>query len=194
VHWLERDRKAEKVFKWGERAFNVALVLLVVTLLAFYAWINFQAGLEPDAEQTSKTNELGTILLLGGLMVALLIPVVRLSRAALSRKLGTDGKRLFIRLEDGRELAVDPSQLVYTHRVVHYRRYTIPLQGGKQQALYMPGELDTWLAPLLRNSQKISALQAIRHQWKYRDNLLIWTLIAATAAGLLLLAIYMLDR
>ena len=194
VHWLERDPKAEKIFKWGERVFNAALVVLSVTLLVFYAWFNFRAGQELDAEQLSKTNELGIILLLGGLMVALLIPVVRLSKAALSRKLGTDGNRLFIRLEDGRELAVEPSQLFYTNRMVHYRRYTIPLQGGNQKALYMPGELDTWLAPLLRNSRKISALQAIQHQWKYRDNLLIWTLIATTAAGLLLLAIYMLDR
>jgi hypothetical protein len=193
VHWLERDPKAEQIFKWGERAFNAALVLLVVTILVFYAWINFETGQVADAEQISKTDELGIILLLGGVMVALLIPVVGLSKAALFRKQGTDGKRLFISLEVGGELAGDPTQLVYTNRMVHYRKYTIPLQGGNRRALYLPGELDTWLAPLLRNSRKISALQAMQHQWKYRDSLLIWTLIAATAAGLLLLAINMLD-
>ncbi|MFC1740623.1 hypothetical protein ACFL0N_04010, partial [Pseudomonadota bacterium] len=93
-------------------------------------------------------------------------------------------------------LGTDPKlegDQVYTQRMLHYRRYTIPLQGGVQQALYMPGELDTWLAPLLREARKVSAWQEMKHQWKYRDNLLISILIAATAAGLLLLTIYMLD-
>jgi len=193
VYWLRRDPKAENIFKWAERIFHGSLVGLVVFVLALYSWIHFQVNLELSPEQDGKSGDLGMVLLLGGLMVALLVPVVRLTGRALSRKLGTDGKRLFIRLEDGRELAVDPSQLVYTQRMLHYRRYTIPLQGGVQQALYMPGELDTWLAPLLREARKVSAWQEMKHQWKYRDNLLISILIAATAAGLLLLTIYMLD-
>jgi hypothetical protein len=42
--------------------------------------------------------------------------------SAMKRKLGTDGKRLYIRLADGRELSVDPSQLAYTNRLILYRQ------------------------------------------------------------------------
>jgi hypothetical protein len=132
-------------------------------------------------------------LMLGGLMVVLLIPVIRLTNQAISRKLGTDGKRLFIRLEDGRELAVDPIEIAYTHQMIHYRKYTVPLQGGGHQPLYSPGEMDTWLAPLLRKARKISPLQAMKLQWEHRDDLLIWTLIATAAMGLLLI-IFMASR
>lgn len=193
VHWLERNPRAEMIFKWAERVFYVALILLVVSILVFYAWLHSEAGQAVPPGQLSKLGELGIALLLAALLAALLVPVVRLSNRAMSRKLGTDGKRLYIHLEDGRELAVDPSQLVYTHRMILYRKYTIPLQGGAQQALYLPGELDTWLAPLLRQARKVSQIQAMKHQWEHRDEMLIWALIATTAAGLLLLSIYMMD-
>jgi hypothetical protein len=193
VHWLERNPKADHIFKWATRIFYVSLVSLVVSVLVFYAWLRSEVGQTMLPEQLSKTNELGIALLFLGLMLALLIPVVRLSHKAMSRKLGTDGKRLFIYLEDGREIAVDPPQLAYTHRAIYYRKYTIPLQGGGQVPLYLPGELDTWLAPLLRRARKVSQIEAMKHQWQHRDEMLIWTLIATTAAGLLLLTIYMLD-
>lgn len=193
VHWLERNPRTEMVFKWAERVFYTALVLLVVSILIFYAWLQSEAAQAMLPGKLTKLNELGIALLLAGLLAALLVQVVRLSKRAMNRKLGTDGKRVYIHLEDGRELAVDPSQLAYTHRMILYRKYTIPLQGGARQALYLPGELDTWLAPLLRQARKISEFQAMKHQWEHRDEMLIWTVIATTAAAVLLLTIYMMD-
>jgi hypothetical protein len=193
VYWLERNPRAEKIFKWGERVFYVSVIFLVVSILVFYGWLYSEAGQTMPPEQLSKYSQLGIALLLGGLMALLLIPVIRLTNQAMSRKLGTDGKRLFIHLQDGRELAVDPIEIAYTHQMIHYRKYTVPLQGGGHQPLYSPGEMDTWLAPLLRKARKISQLQAMKHQWEHRDDLLIWTLIATAATGLLLI-IYMTGR
>ena len=161
VHWLERNPRIERNMKWGERVFHASLIGLVLSILVVYALLNFQAGQDPDSAAAEKASELGIILLLGGVMLALLVPVVRLSAIVVSRKLGTDGKRLYIRLEDGRELAVNPSDLLYTNRVILYRRYMFPLLGGKGQALYQPGELDTWLAPLLRGSRRVSWIESV---------------------------------
>ena len=91
---------------------------------------------------------------------------IHFSLRAMKRKLGTDGRRLYIRLTDGRELSVDPAQLAYTNRLILYRKYTLPLQGGKQQRLYAPGEVETWIAPLLRQSRKLTEMQALKHQLK----------------------------
>lgn len=191
VHWLERNPRVERNVKWGEMAFHISLIGLVLGILVVYALLNAQVELDPGSAEAVKANELGIILLLGGVMLALLVPVVRLSVRAVSRKLGTDGKRLYIRLEDGRELVVNPADLLYTNRTILYRRYLFPLQGGKGQALYQPGELDTWLAPLLRESRRISWIESIKYQWKHQESLLIWSLLAAIAASSLLVTLLM---
>ena len=179
--------------KWGERIFHVSLIGLVLSILVVYALLNSQLGENPDPAEAEKASELGIILLLGGVMLALLVPVVRLSVNVVNRKLGTDGKRLYIRLEDGRELAVNPSDLLYTNRTVLYRRYMFPLAGGKGQSLYQPGELDTWLAPLLRESRRVTWIESVKYQWKHQNSLLIWSLLAAIAAGSLLFTLLMME-
>ena len=193
VHWLERNPRVERHMKWGERIFLASLVFFVVSILGVYGWMNFQLRPDLDAAAAAKADEMGIILLLGGLMLALLVPVVRLSVRMVSRRLGTDGKRLHIRLEDGRELAVDPAQLLYTNRAILYRRYMFPLLGGKGQALYQPGELETWLAPLLRESRRVSWIESVKYQWQHQQSLLIWSLLAAIAASSLLVTLLMME-
>ena len=139
---------------------------MIASSFALYAWVRIQSGRDPGEEQAAKLNELGITLLLSGLLGALILPVIHYSARVMKRKLGTDGNRLYIRLTDGREFSVDPSQLAYTNRLILYRKYTLPLQGGKQQALYAPGEVETWIAPLLRQSRKLTELQALKHQLK----------------------------
>jgi len=43
---------------------------------------------------------------------------------------------------------------------------TLQRQGGKQQPLCAPGEMETWIAPLLRQSRKLTEMQALKHQLK----------------------------
>jgi hypothetical protein len=68
-----------------------------------------------------------------------------------------------------------------------------PLAGGKGQSLYQPGELDTWLAPLLRESRRVTWIESVKYQWKHQNSLLIWSLLAAIAAGSLLFTLLMME-
>jgi sugar lactone lactonase YvrE len=194
IHWLERDPKIDRSLKWLEQLGFILFIALVAGALVLYLWVRVQAGPDPGEELGSKFRELGIILLLIGVLLALIIPFIRFSTRAMRRKLGTDGKRLHIQLEDGRQLAADPSQLSYTGRVILYRQYTLPLQGGKQQPLYLPGEVETWLAPLLRQSRKLTATQAMKHQWNNRDSMTAWLLLAGAVMGLVLILITMLSE
>jgi sugar lactone lactonase YvrE len=166
IHWLARDPKTERSLKWLEHLGFILFILMIVGAIVLHTWVRIQAGPDPGEEQVAKLNELGITLLLGGLLGALILPLIHFSVRAMKRKLGTDGKRLYIRLADGRGLSVDPSQLAYTNRLILYRQYTLPLQGGKQQLLYAPGEVETWIAPLLRQSRKLTEIQALKHQLK----------------------------
>jgi hypothetical protein len=136
--------------------------------LALYVFVRIQAGADAGPELESKINELGLILLLGGIAMALLIPLVRLSMRNLKRKLGTDGKNVFIRFEDGRELVAAPSDLAYTDKLIVYRHHIVPLMGGKQQPIYAADEVQTWLAPLLRQARRLTQMEAIRLVLKLR--------------------------
>jgi len=166
VYWLKRDPKMERSLKWVEHLGLILFITLVVGALALYLWIRNFAGPDPGPDISNETNDLWMIVLLSGVMLAFLVPVLRLATRNLKRRLGTDGKRLYIRLAEGRELSVEPSSLFYTGQAVLYRHYTLPLFGGKQRAIYAKGEVETWLAPLLRQSTRLTAVEGFKYQWK----------------------------
>jgi hypothetical protein len=192
IHWLERDPKIDRSLKWLEHLGFIMFIAFTAGALVLFLLVRMQAGPDTGWDLDSKLWELGIMLLSCGVLLALMIPLVRITTRALKRKVGTDGKRLYIRLEDGRELGVEPSLLAYTKRLILYRQYTLPLQGGKQQPLYMPGEVQTWIAPLLLQARELSPTEAMKHQWKNRDSLTGWLLIIAVLIGLIMIAIAML--
>jgi hypothetical protein len=109
------------------------------------------------------------------------------------RRLGTDGRQLYIRLNDGREISVPPTQLAFTDRAIFYQKYFMPLQIGRRQNLYVEGEVETWIVPLLRHAEKLSQMGGLKHQWRHRDALLSWSLVGVVALGLLLMLVTQLD-
>jgi hypothetical protein len=193
IHWLERDPRIDRALKWLEPLMFSLFIALSAGALLLFLWACVQLGPEVGEDLNSELMRLAMILLPGGVLLALMIPIIRFSTRALRRKVGTDGKRLYIRLEDGRELAAEPSELAFTNRLILFRQYTLPLQGGKQKPLYLPGEVDTWIAPLLLQARELSPTQALKLQWKNRDSMTGWLLIAAIVMTLALIVISMLE-
>ena len=65
---------------------------------------------------------------------------------------------------------------------------TAPLAGGKkQQAIYQPGEVETWLGPLLRDAPKLNAWEATVYQWKHGGTRVLGWVAALVFLALLLL-------
>ena len=187
VHWLEPNPALERTIKILETLSFAAVIMMIIGGLGLYAFMVAQAGADPAQELKEKLDELGFLLLLCALMMAAVVPAVRYSTRTMKRRLGTDGRNLYIQLNDGRELVVPPLELAYTHRAILYRQYSMPFQTGKRQNIYQQGEVEKWLAPLLRQARRLSALQGFRHQWKHRDALLMWSLAAGVILGLLMI-------
>jgi len=152
-----------------------------------YGWALSRAGASPDAGLGNEVNELGLLLLLCALVLIAAIPLLRLGLRPLKHRLGSDGRRLYLRLVDGSERIASPSELAYTDRALLFHQYSVPLQNRNGKNIYCEGELEKWLLPLLKEAEKVSAVQAFRRQWQQRDDLLLWSVIGGVVMGLLLI-------
>jgi len=186
IHWLLRDGRAERASKWAERFAYLMIGSMLVLLLVIYGWALSQAGASPGDELGEKLNELGLLLLLCALVLVAAIPLLRFALRPLKYRLGSDGRRLYLRLADGREQAASPSELAYTDRALLFRQYAVPLQTQHRRNIYLEGEVENWLLPLLKDAEKITVLQAFKRQWQQRDDLLLWSVISGVVLGLLL--------
>ncbi len=187
IYWLKRNPRVDRSLKWLEITGSVFFMVILAGGLALYFWVRTQAGDEPGKEIQKELNTLGYIFLLFGLLSAALVPLLRQSIKAMKYKLGTDGKQLYIRLEEGREIVISPVELAFTNQAIFYETYFIPLQTGKRQSLYKAGEIETWIVPLLRQAEKYSPFEALKHQWKHQGALKSWALFSVAVIGLLLI-------
>jgi hypothetical protein len=60
---------------------------------------------------------------------------------------------------------------------------------GQRQNIYQEGEVETWIAPLLRQAEKHSPVQGFKYQWNHRNTMLMWSLGSGVVLGLLLILI-----
>jgi hypothetical protein len=188
VHWLERKPSMRWMTHGFEKLFYVLFGLLCLVSYLLYAWscgrvASLDGGL-------SEADRLGLLLLLMCLATAAFIPMIHFAARALRRRLGTDGARIHLEFEDGRRIAVEPERLAWNNRAIFHGASTFPMQTGRRNRLYADGEVQTWLAPLLAEDRRLSEWQAMRHQWRHRDRVLMATLGAILFLGF----VYLLTR
>lgn len=189
IYWLKRNPATERTLRWLMPTLYTVSAITVVGVVYLYYFFGEGATLAPEKMQ--KVEELKNHLLVLVLM-ALGIPyLARLGIQRMQHRLGTDGRLLYVKLADGRQLALPPAQLVYDNTTIAFRDQAIAVQGGRRRALYEDGELETYIAPLLARAQKLTALQMFRYQIVHREPLvtamLVYTavvLIAIVGTGM----------
>jgi len=194
IHWLEQDEKLQRRLKYLRVTGVVLGMALVVLCAALFYWVQTQTVEFTALERDRINTQLATLLLFAGAFSALLLPLISKSLTALKHRLGSDGRQLHVRLDDGRELTVPPAEIVYTDRSILFREHSWPLQGNKQQKIYTDGELEKWIVPLLQDSRKVSSWQAFRYQWEHRNSLLTWGLFTAAVGTALVVALSFITR
>ena len=148
------------------------------------------AGENMSPEKHAKLAELTTHLLVM-LTLWLGAPIVMgIALRSLRHRLGTDGRTLYVKLAGGGQLSLAPEQFVYDNRRIVYRDRVFPVQvvpTRRLKRLYQPGEVETFIAPLLARSKKVGALEMLRYQFVHREPILMASLIyAVVAVGVLL--------
>lgn len=178
IHWLKLHPKTANMLRWMK---PMAYVFPVI-MLAMFAGVYFvfivapgTSGMTP--EKLEKLAQAKSMLLVIVFFTAAL-PIVSVAMLrSFNHRLGTDGYRLFIKLANGRQIALAPEQLVYADRMIVYQGYIFPVRTGKGQPLYEDGEIDTYIAPLLSRAKKLGPWEMFRYQLEHREQTLMISLI-----------------
>lgn len=194
IYWLKRNPKTDQllfIIKWVS-------YLLPFVVFAVIAYTFFQLGLDnPENLTPAKQEKLDHLKKAIGLMFLTLagLPfIVTFAFANMRRQLGTDGHRIYVRMSDGTQVSFAPEQLVYGFRQIRCKELGIAVQTGHGQSLYADGELETYIAPLLKRATKLGSLAVIRHELTHPDRLMIFTALYLGMLGVLLVASGLLDK
>lgn len=183
IHWLARNRTTDRFLTWARFGGYVVFLLLIVSAVMMFNLMQCAATHVQDAEDLARLGEARYLFAMLLVTVAAVPLLLRLGLRTLRVTLGTDGSRLYVRAPDGREQSFAPEQLVYGSRAILYRNQVFATQTGKRQPLYAPGEVETYLAPLLKRAQRLGPLDLLRHQLKYREATLIASLLLLAILG-----------
>ena len=169
LHWLVRDVKTVKFVRIAQRM----LLLTTAGMLGVMGYTGYLLNslLDEKAAQQAATCVTGISEMLAVLgVLALGAPVLGyLGLRHLRNRLGSDGHYLHIRLHDGRYLTLDPARLVYTGRVLAYEKHLFPIQTGNRKPLYVEGEIETHIAPLLSRATRIGTFAMMRYQFRHQE-------------------------
>jgi hypothetical protein len=106
----------------------------------------------------------------------------------MKHRLGTDGRALFVKLADGRQLSLAPEQLVYDVRRIAYRDHVFPVGTGNQQSVYESGEVTTYLAPLLFRAKHLTPFAMMRYQFEHREPIAVMSGVFAVVVVCVIIA------
>jgi hypothetical protein len=172
TYWLKRDPKVDRELRLAK------FVSYAMAALALGSLVYATLGLSSEicatcTEQLAAFEELKQALLLAELMFLALPLIMHVALRSMRQSLGTDGKSLYVKLEDGRQKIYMPEQLVYGHRKILHQDHLIAIQTGNRKSLYLKGEIETYIAPLLRSARKMSTFELLRYQFQYRESTLM---------------------
>jgi hypothetical protein len=186
VYWLQRSEALDRLPRWLDILSFALVACGLLAGLILYGWMKAAVGPDPGPELLARLDALLYLLLTGALGLVLLLPIVWPLARALERRIGVSDEAVHLRGEDGREWKIEPSRLTRTRRAVLHGRCSFPLRSQKGKSLYLEGEIETRLEPLLQNTPELTPWQGVRYQWRNRDSLLLWPL--ASVFMMLLLA------
>lgn len=166
LRWLARDARAERMLRWAQPV----TVLHVLLVLGALVWVAYGFGAKLDTpEKREALNEFYTLtyvlmVFLGGMPV-----ISHYAVRTLRAQLGSDGHRLFVRTMDGRTSSLLPEQLVYSSRMIAHKNRLYAVHFGNRRPLYMAGEIETHIAPLLARARKLSPWQMYWYLLGHRE-------------------------
>ena len=169
LHWLVRDARTGKFLRhlgWLLLVTTAAMLCLIVFTGYF---VNGLLDEETARQAVSCVTGITEMLVVLGILI-LGAPVLGyLGLRQMRNRLGSDGYNLHVQLYDGQRLVLDPARLVYTKRILAYEKHLFPIQTGNRKPLYLEGELETHILPLLSRATQLGPFAMMRYQFRHQE-------------------------
>lgn len=181
IHWLRRNPKMDRLFRWMMPVMTLLVAIMLLTM-GYLLLLLYDA--EPE-----RIREFIILFSVFAGIIAGMLPLMYINMDMVRGQLGTDGKRIFVRLPGGGQGSAMPDQIVYTKHFIHFNTYTLSIGTRKNQALYEEGEVETYIAPLLKQARKVNIFSLFSQQIQDGEYGQVYTwlyVIAAFAAVLYL--------
>lgn len=181
IHWLKRNPKMDRLFHWMMPVMTVLVVIMLLTM-------GYLLRLLYDAEPERIGEFLILFSVFAGIMAGML-PLMYINMDMVRGLLGTDGKRIFVRLPGGEQGSAMPGQIVYTKHFIHFGTHTLSIGTRRNQALYVDGEVETYIAPLLKQARKVNIFGLFSQQIQDGEygQIYTWLYVLAAFAAVLYL-------
>ena len=185
IYWLRRNAGTDRLLRFFNWVSYLVPVLLIAAMV--YGYYAFQLDKLDELDPTKKEKLAGTIAELKKATAVLIVIVSGIpfllvpAIGNLRRRLGTDGHRIYVRMTDGTQISFTPEQAVYGTRQICFKDLVVGIQTGNRLPLYEKGEVETYIAPLLARTRKVSPLGLVRHSFAHPDRV---TLIMVIYVGL----------
>ena len=173
IYWLKRNPKIERWLAWAAPMLWLGVLLPIIVLGSLIFSVSADAGGTAPKMDLHKIEELKRmfvfmIVTLGGIPTLL-----GTGLRSIQVYLGTDGHRLYVKSPAQGQSSFSSEQLVYNDSQILFRDRIFSIRTGKGQALYAGGEIDTYLAPLLRNAKKLGPKEMLAYKFKHREPMLM---------------------
>lgn len=169
IHWLKREPKTDRLLRWAAPLTTVLVVVTLGLLAGFTYLFGIGSSETPTPERAAKVAELQRLLFWCVIAFGSLPVLMRFPLQSMRARIGTDGHRLFVRQPDDRPVSFAPEQLVYGGRYIACRDRLFAVHTGNRQPLYAAGEIETYIAPLLRRARKLTAFGLFRYLLAHRE-------------------------
>lgn len=173
IYWLKRNPKVERWLAWAAPMLWLGVLFPILVLGGLIFSVSADAGGSAPKMDLHKVEELKhmfvfMIVTLGGIPTLL-----RAGLRSIQVYLGTDGHRLYVKSPAHGQSSFSPERLVYNDSQILFRDRVFSIKTGKGRALYVAGEIDTYLAPLLRNARKLGPQAMLAYKFKHREPMLM---------------------
>jgi hypothetical protein len=150
IYWLKRRPKMDRTIRFLAPAITVLLLLLLGAM-------GYALHLLSDTIPPEKQSELMRVFLVAAVVAIGTLPIIYLNMRMLRGQLGTDGLRVFVRYPNGDQGSAPINQIVYSANLLRFGQHTVSVGARQRQALYEQGEIETYIAPLLREGKRVNA-------------------------------------
>ncbi len=176
MHWLKTHAGTERIMRWVSPVSFVAPLLPLVLLACIYYFLSGSMGGNPKPPASNLLFHLQRLFWFTAVLSIGLAILTRTSLRIMRHRLGTDGRNLYVRLADGRQLSIAPERMVYGARMIAYEEHVFPTCAGNNRPLYGKDEVETYIAPLLGRATRLGAFDMFRYRLAHREPTLVVSL------------------